>query len=68
MFEFRHGGDLSIQMMILSEFYRVVTARNGRVKVERVKRRRDSDLAVVEDRVPDMFGDDVMKKSEDVTL
>ena len=43
-------------------------ARNGRVKVERVKRRRDSDLAVVEDRVPDMFGDDVMKKSEDVTL
>ncbi len=67
-FKFRHGGDLSIQMMSLSDAYRVVTARRDRVKVERVKRRCDIDLAVVGYRLPDLSGVDVMKKIEDVTL
>jgi two-component system response regulator YesN len=50
----------------LSDAYRVVTAQTGRVAVERVKRRSDIDLAVIEYRLPDMSGIDVMKEIKDV--
>ena len=50
----------------LSDAYRVVTAQTGRVAIERVKRRSDIDLAVIEYRLPDMSGIDVMKEIKDV--
>ena len=49
----------------LSDAYRVVTAQTGRVAIERVKRRSDIDLVVVEYRLPDMSGIDVMKEIKD---
>jgi two-component system, response regulator YesN len=50
----------------LSDAYRVVTVQTGRVAIERVKRRSDIDLAVIEYRLPDMSGIDVMKEIKDV--
>ncbi len=50
----------------LFDAYRVVTAQTGRVAIERVKRRSDIDLAVIEYRLPDMSGIDVMKEIKDV--
>jgi two-component system response regulator YesN len=50
----------------LSESYRVVTAQTGRVAIERVKRRGDIDLAVIEYRLPDMSGIEVMKEIKDI--
>jgi CheY-like chemotaxis protein len=67
-FKLRHGGDLSIQIMSLSDAYQVITARSGWVAIERVKQQSDTDLEVVEYRLPGMSGVDVMKKIEDVTL
>jgi len=49
----------------LSDTYRIVTVGSGRVAVERVKRRNDVDLAVIEYRLPDMSGIDVMKEIKD---
>jgi two-component system response regulator YesN len=49
----------------LSDSYRIVTARSGRIAVERVQRRNDIDLAVIEYRLPDMSGIDVMKEIKD---
>ena len=49
----------------LSDAYRIVTAQTGRVAIERVKRRSDIDLVVVEYRLPDMSGIDVMKEIKD---
>jgi CheY-like chemotaxis protein len=63
---FRHGGDYSMQMMGYSYAYRIVVARSGLFAVERVKRRRDTDLVVVEYRLPVMSGSDVMKEIKDV--
>jgi CheY-like chemotaxis protein len=53
-------------MMGYSYAYRIVMARSGLVAVERVKRRRDTDLVVVEYRLPAMSGSDVMKEIKDV--
>jgi CheY-like chemotaxis protein len=50
----------------VSYAYRIVMARSGLVAVERVKRRRDTDLVVVEYRLPAMSGSDVMKEIKDV--
>jgi two-component system, response regulator YesN len=50
----------------LSDSYRVVTAQTGRVAIERVQRRSDIDLAVIEYQLPDMSGIDVMKEIKDV--
>jgi len=50
----------------LSDAYRVVTARTGRMAVERVERRSDIDLAVIEYRLSDMSGIDVMKEIKDI--
>jgi len=50
----------------LSETYRVVTVRSGRIAVERVKRRSDIDLAVIEYRLSDMSGIEVMKEIKDI--
>ena len=41
-------------------------ARSGLVAVERVKRRCDTDLVVVEYRLPSMSSSDVMKEFRDV--
>ncbi len=49
-----------------SDAYRLVTAETGRVAIERVKRRSDIDLAVIEYRLSDMSGIDVMKEIKDV--
>jgi two-component system, response regulator YesN len=49
-----------------SDAYRVVTVQTGRVAIERVKRRSDIDLVVVEYRLSDMSGIDVMKEIKDV--
>jgi len=49
----------------LSDTYGVVTVQTGRVAVERVRRRNDIDLAVIEYRLPDMSGIDVMKEIKD---
>ncbi len=49
----------------LSDAYRIVTVQTGRVAIERVKRRNDIDLAVIEYRLPDMSGIDVMKEIKD---
>jgi len=49
----------------LSDSYRVVTAQTGRVAIERLKRRSDIDLAVIEYRLSDMSGIDVMKEIKD---
>jgi len=49
----------------ISDAYRIVTAQTGRVAVELVKRRSDIDLAVVEYRLSDMSGIDVMKEIKD---
>jgi two-component system response regulator YesN len=48
-----------------SDSYRVVTVQTGRVAIERVKRCNDIDLAVIEYRLPDMSGIDVMKEIKD---
>jgi two-component system response regulator YesN len=50
----------------LSDTYRVVTAETGRVAIERVKRCGDINLAVIEYRLPDMSGIDVMKEIKDI--
>jgi YesN/AraC family two-component response regulator len=50
----------------LSDAYRVVTVQTGRVAIERVKRRSDIDLAVIEYRLSDMSGIDVMKEIKDI--
>ncbi|MGE5808759.1 MAG: helix-turn-helix domain-containing protein [Nitrospirota bacterium] len=50
----------------LSDAYRIVTSETGRVAVERVERRNDIDLAVIEYRLSDMSGIDVMKEIKDV--
>ncbi len=50
----------------LSDAYRIVAIQAGRVAIERVKRRNDIDLAVIEYRLPDMSGIDVMKEIKDV--
>jgi CheY-like chemotaxis protein len=55
-----------MQMMGYSYAYRIVMARSGLVAVERVKQRRDTDLVVVEYRLPAMSGIDVMKEIKDV--
>jgi two-component system, response regulator YesN len=49
-----------------SDAYRVVTVQTGRVAIERVRRRSDIDLAVVEYRLSDMSGIDVLKEIKDV--
>ncbi len=48
-----------------SDSYRVVTVQTGRVAIDRVKRRNDIDLAVIEYRLSDMSGIDVMKEIKD---
>jgi YesN/AraC family two-component response regulator len=50
----------------LSDSYRIVVVQTGRVAIERVKRRRDIDLAVIEYRLPDMSGIDVLRDIKDV--
>jgi two-component system, response regulator YesN len=50
----------------LADAYRIVTAQTGRLAIERVKRRSDIDLVVIEYRLPDMSGIDVMKEIKDV--
>jgi two-component system, response regulator YesN len=50
----------------LSDTYRIVTAESGRVAIERLQRRSDIDLAVVEYRLSDMSGIDVMKEIKDI--
>jgi YesN/AraC family two-component response regulator len=49
----------------LSDAYRIVTVQTGLVAIERVKRRNDIDLAVIEYRLPDMSGIEVMKEIKD---
>jgi YesN/AraC family two-component response regulator len=49
----------------LSDAYRIVLSRSGRVAVDRVLRRSDIHLAVIEYRLPDMSGIDVMKEIKD---
>jgi YesN/AraC family two-component response regulator len=49
----------------LSDAYRIVLSRSGRVAVDRVMRRSDIHLAVIEYRLPDMSGIDVMKEIKD---
>ena len=49
----------------LSDAYGVVSVQSGRVAIDRVKRRSDIDLAVIEYRLPDMSGIDVMKEIKD---
>lgn len=50
----------------LSDSYRIITARTGRAAIERMKQRRDIDLAVVEYRLPDMTGIEAMIEIKDV--
>jgi YesN/AraC family two-component response regulator len=50
----------------LSDAYRVVAVETGRVAIDRVKRRNDIDLAVIEYKLSDMSGIDVMKEIKDV--
>jgi len=50
----------------LSDAYRVVSAETGRTAIERVKRRSDIDLVVIEYRLSDMSGIDVMREIKDV--
>jgi YesN/AraC family two-component response regulator len=50
----------------LSDSYRIVTSQSGRMAVERVERKSDIDLAVIEYRLPDMSGIDVMKEIKDI--
>jgi YesN/AraC family two-component response regulator len=50
----------------LSDTYRVITVQTGRDAIERVKRRSDIDLAVIEYRLSDLSGIDVMKEIKDV--
>ncbi len=50
----------------LSDAYRIVSVQTGRVAIELVKRRRDIDLAVIEYRLSDMSGIEVMKEIKDV--
>ncbi len=45
--------------------YRVVTVQTGRVAIDRVKQCNDIDLAVIEYRLCDMSGIDVMKEIKD---
>jgi YesN/AraC family two-component response regulator len=49
----------------LSDAYRIVMVQTGRVAIERVKRRRDVDLAVIEYRLPDMSGIEVLREIKD---
>ncbi len=49
-----------------SDAYRVITVQTGRVAIERVKRCNDIDLAVIEYRLSDMSGIDVMKEIKDI--
>jgi len=50
----------------LSDSYQIVTSQGGRMAVERVARKSDIDLAVIEYRLPDMSGIDVMKEIKDI--
>jgi len=50
----------------LSDSYRIITYQSGRMAVERVERKSDIDLAVIEYRLPDMSGIDVMKEIKDI--
>jgi two-component system response regulator YesN len=50
----------------LSDSYRIVTSQGGRMAIERVERKSDIDLAVIEYRLPDMSGIDVMKEIKDI--
>jgi len=50
----------------LSDSYRIVTAQTGRVAVERVQRKSDIELAVIDYQLPDMSGIDVMKEIKDI--
>jgi len=50
----------------LSDSYRIATSQSGRMAVERVERKSDIDLAVIEYRLPDMSGIDVMKEIKDI--
>lgn len=49
----------------LSDSYRIVTAQRGRAAVERVKRKNDIDLAVIEYCLPDMTGIETMEEIKD---
>lgn len=50
----------------LIESYRIVSIQTGRVAIERVRRRNDIDLAVIEYRLADMSGIEVMKEIKDL--
>ncbi len=50
----------------LSDSYRIVTAQSGRLAIDRVQRRSDIDLAVIDYRLPDLTGVDVVKEIKDV--
>ena len=50
----------------LSDSYRIFTAQTGRVAVERVQRKSDIELAVIDYQLPDMSGIDVMKEIKDI--
>src|SRR5512135_1818855 len=50
----------------LSDSYRIATAQTGRVAVERVQRKSDIELAVIDYQLPDMSGIDVMKEIKDI--
>jgi DNA-binding NtrC family response regulator len=50
----------------LSDSYRIVTAQSGRIAVERVQRKSDIELAVIDYQLPDMSGIDVMKEIKDI--
>jgi two-component system, response regulator YesN len=50
----------------LSDAYRLVSAQTGRTAIERVKRRSDIDLVVIEYRLSDMSGIDVMREIKDI--
>jgi len=50
----------------LSDSYRIFTAQTGRVAVERVQRKSDIELAVIDYQLPDMSGIAVMKEIKDI--
>jgi YesN/AraC family two-component response regulator len=50
----------------LSDSHRIDMARTGRAAVERVKRRNDLDLAVIDYQLPDMTGVAAMKELKDL--
>lgn len=50
----------------LSDAYRIVVVQTGRDAIERVKRKSDIDLAVIDYRLPDMSGVETMKEIKDL--